>query len=304
MELRHIKYFVAVAEELSFTRAAARLGIGQPPLSQQIKDLEAKLGVLLLRRVPHGAELTEPGKTFLQESRLVLAAAEQAAVAAKRAARGEAGRLRLGFTGSAHFNAAVPLVVRNFRRRYPDVGLHIEEANTHQLSELLTLGTLDVVFSRHDFTNEPRLSLVPVRTELLVAVLPSSHRCANGQAVPVSALEGDDFIVKSRSLGPVLYNAVVGACRDAGFEPRIGQEAPQLASVISFVAAGLGVSLVPASMQQIRADGVAYLPISDVQAQVTLSLVWRRDERSLVARHFVSIVKEVAALGPAGRGTP
>ena len=304
MELRHIKYFIAVAEELNFTRAAARLGIGQPPLSQQIKDLEAKLGVLLLRRVPHGAELTEPGKAFLQEGRRVLAAAEKAAIAARRAARGESGRLRLGFTGSAHFNAVVPLIVRNFRRRYPDVDLQIEEANTHQLSELMTLGTLDVVFSRYDFSKERSLSLVPVRAEPLVAVLPSSHRCAEGRAVPLSALAGDDFIMKSPSLGPVLYSAVVGACRDAGFEPKMGQEAPQLATVISFVAAELGVSLVPSSMQQIKADGVVYLPISDVQAHVTLSLVWRRDEKSLVVKHFVSLTKEISPLSYASLGTP
>jgi len=304
VELRHIRYFIAVAEELNFTRAAARLGIGQPPLSQQIKDLEAGLGVLLLRRVPHGAELTEPGKAFLQEGRRVLAAADRAAAAARRTARGESGRLRLGFTGSAHFNAAIPWVIRQFQRRYPDVDLQIEEANTHRLSELMTLGTLDVVFSRYDFANEPRLSFASVGAEPLVAVLPSSHRCAGGRAVPLSALAGDDFIMKSPSLGPVLYSAVVGACRDAGFEPKMGQETPQLATVISFVAAELGVSLVPSSMQQIRAEGVVYLPLSDVQAQVTLSLVWRRDEKSLVVRHFVSLAKQVSSLSPAGFGTP
>ena len=304
MELRHIRYFVAVAEELSFTRAAARLGIGQPPLSQQIKDLEALLGVLLFRRVPHGAELTEPGKAFLQESRRVLAAAEEAATAAKRAARGETGRLRLGFTGSAHFNAVVPLIIRNFRQRYPDVDLQVEEANTHNLRELMTLGTLDVVFSRYDFSKEPSLSFLPVKAEPLVAALPSSHRCAEGRTVSLSALAGDDFIMKSPSLGPVLYSTVVGACRSAGFEPKMGQEAPQLATVISFVAAELGVSLVPSSMQRIRAEGVVYLPLSDMQAHVTLSLVWRSNEKSPVAKHFVSLTKEISSLSCAGLGTP
>ena len=143
-----------------------------------------------------------------------------------------------------------------------------------------------------------------MNAEPLVAVLPSSHRCAEGDAVRLAALASDDFVMKPPGLGPVLYGAVVGACRDAGFEPRMGQEAPQLATVISFVAADLGVSLVPSSMQQSRADGVDYRPSSDVQAHVTLSLVWRRYEKSLVVRHFVSLTREISSLSSAGRRAP
>ncbi len=292
MELRHIRYFVAVAEELNFTRAAARLGIGQPPLSQQIKDLEIEIGVTLLRRVPHGAELTDAGRTFLDEGRRVLAASEAATVSAKRAARGEFGRLRLGFTSSAHFNAAVPTVIRDFSRRYPEVELQLEEAHTNALFDRLESGALDVAFTHSALDGQSRLHLVPVHEESLVVVLPVTHRCAGQAAVPLSALIADRFIMKPRHVGPALHKAVFDACRDAGFEPHVGQEAPQLATVISLVAAELGVSVVPQSMQHIKVAGVAYAALEGAVAHVTLSLAWRRQERSGVVGNFIALVRQ------------
>ena len=288
MELRHIRYFVAVAEELNFTRAAARLGIGQPPLSQQIKDLEAELGVILLRRVPHGAELTEAGRAFLQEGLAALAAAENAAISAKRASRGEVGRLRLGFTGSAHFNSCVPSAIRSFRQAYPGVELQLEEANTYKLLDQMLLGALDVAFTHSGIEDENRLMLVPVERDTLVAALPANHSCSGQSAVRLADLEKDDFIMKPRHVGPELHKAVFDACRRAGFEPKQGQEAPQLATVISLVAAELGISIVPGSMQHIKAAGGRVLahrgrtgrchPFAGVAAQRT---VGRRGEHRL-----------------------
>ena len=292
MELRHIRYFVAVAEELNFTRAAARLGIGQPPLSQQIKDLEAELGSALLRRVPHGAELTEAGKAFLEQGRRTLAASDNAVIAVQRAVRGETGRLNLGFTSSAHFNALLPLTIRDFSRRYPEVDLLLEEDNTHALLQGVEAGTLDVAFTHSRSRERMPLNVLPVRVEPLVAALPVAHRHADDDAVRLSALSTDAFIMKRPSVGPELHRTVVEACRSAGFEPRLGREAPQLATVISFVAAELGVALVPISMQQIRAPGVAYRPIEDVQASILLCLVWRRIEASRVVQNFVSLVRD------------
>ncbi len=292
MELRHIRYFVAVAEELNFTRAAIRLGIGQPPLSQQIKDLETELGSILFRRVPHGAELTEAGRAFLEESRRTLAASDNAVIAARRAARGESGRLNLGFTSSAHFNALLPLAVRDFSRRYPEVELVLEENNTHALLQGVEAGTLDVAFTHSRSREDLPLNLLPVRVEPLVAVLSASHRHAGDDAVRLSALSTDVFIMKRRSVGPELHRTVVEACRSVGFEPRLGREAPQLATVISFVAAELGIALVPASMQQVRAPGVAYRPIEDIEASITLCLVWRRADASKVVQNFVSLVRD------------
>jgi len=288
MELRHIRYFVAVAEELNFTRAAARLGIGQPPLSQQIKDLEAELGVILLRRVPHGAELTEAGRAFLQEGLLALAAAEKATVAAKRAGRGEVGRLRLGFTGSAHFNSCVPSAIRSFRHAYPDVELQLEEANTYRLLDQLMLGALDVAFTHSGVEGKSQLTLVPVERDTLVVALPVAHRCSHQPSVRLVELAQDSFIMKPRHVGPELHKAILNACSAAGFEPRLGQEAPQLATVVSLVAAELGVSLVPSSMQHIKAPGVTFRPravqrcwIGGIDAALP---PMRGDVRRLIAR--------------------
>jgi DNA-binding transcriptional LysR family regulator len=296
MELRHIKYFIAVAEELSFTRAAARLGIGQPPLSQQIKNLEAELGVSLLRRVSHGAKLTEAGNIFLREGRRVLAASEQAMADAKRAARGELGRLRIGFTGSAHFNPRVPSVICDFGRLYPRVELELEEANTCELLRQLALGTLDVAFAYARPEDGSVLDHLPIEDEPLAVVLPEGHRLSRQMAVHPSALAEDIFVMRHRDAGPELHKAVMAVCRSAGFEPRLGQEAPQLAAVINLVAAGSGVSIVPRSMQQMRSTGVIYLPMEGPQAYVTLSLVWRRSERANAIRNFVALVKEPGKL--------
>ena len=294
MELRHIRYFVAVAEELNFTRAAARLGIGQPPLSQQIKDLESELGAALLRRVPHGAELTEAGKAFLEEGRRALAAAESAATAVKRAVRGESGHLKLGFTSSAHFNAVVPTTIRQFTGRYPKVQLSLEEANTNKLLDAVSRGALDVAFTHSGLEQGTGLSCLAVKVEPLVAALPATHAKAGGRAVRLADLAGDEFILKPRSVGPELHRQVIEACRKAGFEPSLGHEAPQLATVISFVAAGLGVALVPASMQDVRASGVSYLPLSDVEASISLCLVWRRADPSKVVQNLVTLVKSTS----------
>jgi DNA-binding transcriptional LysR family regulator len=305
MELRHIRYFIAVAEERNFTRAAARLGIGQPPLSQQIKDLERELGVLLFRRVPHGAELTEAGHAFLQEGRRVLAASESATLAAQRSARGESGRLRLGFTGSAHFHEIVPALIRDFGRRYPDVGLQLEEATTFRLLESLAGGDLDVAFTHSSVDGVNGLTFFHIQDEPLVAVLPIAHRCAEHQAVRVSSLVDDTFVLmRSQSLGPALHKAIADACRGAGFEPRLGQEAPQLATVISLVAAELGISFVPRSLQQIQATGVVFRPIGDVETRVSLLLACRSHERSSVVKNFVALARASARSNEHHAGHP
>ena len=291
MELRHIRYFVAVAEELSFTRAAARLGIGQPPLSQQIKDLEAELGTALLRRVPHGAELTEAGKVFLEEGRRTLASSDLATTAVRRAARGEFGHLNLGFTSSAHFNAIVPLTIRGFTRSYPHVELALEEANTHKLLDAVGRGTLDVAFTHSGLEQDTELSCMAVKVESLIAALPNAHPKAGDCTLRLAELANDLFILKPRSVGPELHKQALAACRAVGFEIKLGREAPQLATIISFVAAELGVALVPASMQQVRAPGVSYLPLSDVQASITLCMVWRRGGVSKVVKNFISLVR-------------
>ena len=288
MELRHIRYFLAVAEERHFTRAAAKIGIGQPPLSQQIKDLEAEIGALLFRRVAHGAELTTAGEAFLQAVKEMPMLAERATRAARRAARGETGSLRIGLTATAVLNAAVPSAIRAFRRAYADVELVLEEASTTRLVAGLQEGSLDAAFLRPKGSNPEMLQLRLLSEEPMIVALPSGHVAAKQRDVDLASLKDDSFVLFPRTIGPALYDAIVNACRRAGFEPVIGQFAPQIASMVNLVAAELGVSIVPASTSQLRVRGVAYREIAGQAPTVRLAIAYRRGETSPIVRNFVA----------------
>ena len=288
MELRHIRYFLAVAEERHFTRAAAKIGIGQPPLSQQIKDLEAEIGASLFRRVAHGAELTTAGEAFLQAVKEMPMLAERATRAARRAARGETGSLRVGLTATAVLNAAVPSAIRAFRRAYADVELVLEEASTTRLVAGLQEGSLDAAFLRPKGSNPEMLQLRLLSEEPMIVALPSGHVAAKQRDVDLASLKDDSFVLFPRLIGPTLYDAIVGACRRAGFEPVIGQFAPQIASMVNLVAAELGVSIVPASTSQLRVRGVAYREIAGQAPTVRLAIAYRRGETSPIVRNFVA----------------
>ena len=290
MELRHLRYFVAVAEELNFTRAAARLGIGQPPLSQQIRDLETELGTLLFHRVPHGAELTEAGREFLEEARGVLSGAERAKEVARRAHRGEIGRLALGFTGSAAFNPLVSATIRNFRRSWPQVLLSLEEMNTFRLLERLVRGDLDAAFIRPGVQDPEGVRLRRLPPEPMLIALPASHARAGESALPLTALAADPFVLFPRGAGLSLYDQIVESCRRSGFDPVVGQSAPQISSVVNLVAADLGVSIVPQSIAQIALEGVVYRPILGLAPTASLALATPRDGRSPLIRNLLSLL--------------
>ena len=288
MELRHIRYFLAVAAERHFTRAAARVGIGQPPLSQQIKDLEVEIGAALFHRLAHGAELTAAGEAFLAGVKEMPALAERATKAAQRASRGETGLLRVGFTTSAPFNAVVPATIWAFRRAYPDVDLTLEQAPTTRLVTGLQDGSLDAAFLRPGASGTDAFQLRLLSEEPMVLALPAKHAAAAQREVDLAALKKDQFLLFPRPVSPTLYDTIIGACREAGFEPVVGQLAPQIALVVILVAAELGVSIVPASMSQLKLAGVTYRPIA-VQAPTSrLALAYRRGETSLVVRNFIA----------------
>jgi DNA-binding transcriptional LysR family regulator len=290
LELRHLRYFLAVAEERNFTRAAARLGIGQPPLSQQIRDLERELGTPLFRRTPHGAEPTAAGLAFLPEARLVLGAAERARALAQRAGRGESGQLRIGFPGSAAFNPLVSATIRNFRRAYGGVQLALTEMNTTGLLEMLDKQTLDVAFMRPGPSAPADLDLLPLADEAMRIVLPASHPLANRRRLPLAALADDPFVLFPRGIGLSLYDEIVDACRRAGFELVSSQEVPQLSSVVNLVAAEFGVSVVPASISQFHMAGVRYLEIEDAEPPVArLALATRPGQDSPAVHNFLAL---------------
>ncbi|WP_027682025.1 LysR family transcriptional regulator [Rhizobium leguminosarum] len=290
MELRHLRYFLAVAEEGNFTRAAAKLGIGQPPLSQQIRDLEREVGAALFHRVPHGAELTAAGAAFLGEAKASLAAAEKAKLAAQSANRGETGRLSLGFTASSAFNPVVSTTIRRFRARWPEVQLSLTEMNTLALMQKLERGELDATFMRPSLDDPTGIRLRRLPDEPMVIALPASHPLARRSKLPLAALADEPFILFPRLVGLSLYDDVVLACRKAGFELTVAQEAPQISSVVNLVAADLGVSIVPASISQIKLEGVAYRPIEGPPAVARLALAILKTHRSPVTENLISLL--------------
>ena len=289
MELRHIRYFLAVAEEQNFTRAAARVGIGQPPLSQQIKDLETEVGAPLFHRIPQGAELTEAGRAFLENVRVIPVQTERATRAAQRAARGEIGSLRVGFVGSAPFNRVMPATIRSFRRAYPDVEMSFEESNAMRLIAGLKDGELDAAFFRFNESPSDDLQIRLLSEERMVVVLPATHPAAKSVEIDLVRLRNDALILIPRDVGPSLFDTVMLACRQAGFEPILGQSAPQLSSVVSLVAAELGFSMVPESMRQLQLTGVTYREVAGDAPLTRLALAYRRGETSKIVRNFVDL---------------
>ncbi len=293
IELRHLRYFVAVAEEGHVTRAAERLGMQQPPLSQQIKALEQALGVPLLHRLPRGVQPTESGLVLLAEARAILAQLDRALETVRRTGRGELGRVAVGFTSSAAFHPFVSAAIRGFREAAPQVELAMEEASTGELVEALRLGRLDAAFIRSPVGDAAGLVVEPLLDEPMVAVVPAGHPlAARTGPIPLPALAEEPFVLYRRPSGPGLYDSIIAACRAAGFSPRIAQEAPRLVSTLSLVEAGLGVSIVPASMARLDTGGVATLRLAaPLVAPLHLA---RRDAEPLgAARRFVEHVRRM-----------
>jgi DNA-binding transcriptional LysR family regulator len=294
MELRQLRYFIAVAEEGHVTRAAERLGMQQPPLSQRIRALERELDVRLFRRKPRGVELTDAGSTLLAEARAILARMEHALAVTKRTARGEQGRIAIGFTSSAPFHPFVPRVIRAYRDAFPLVALTLEEGGTIELIDDLRDERIDVAFVRTAIADQEGLMVSPLLQEAMMLALPRAHMLARrtNKAVSLKALAEETFIVYRRHNGPGLYDAILSACHAAGFSPRVGQEAPRIVSTLNLVAAGLGISLVPESLQSMRMDGVVFRRIGGAaRPTAPLYLASRRGETSAAARRFLELVK-------------
>jgi DNA-binding transcriptional LysR family regulator len=300
MELRNLRAFLAVAEERHFTRAAARLGIAQPPLSQQIKSLEREIGTQLFRRHPRGAELTQAGIAFKQYAEKSIEAVEQATLAAQRAAAGEAGSLKIGFTNSASFNRSVTSSIAQFRSDFPKLHLELIEQPTVSLLAELEARRVDVAFIRRASVEDPRIRLIRLPPERLRLALPANHRLARRHRVNLGEVATEPFVLFPRRNGPPLYDEVILACNRRGFSPTIVQEAPQFSSAITLVAAGIGIALIPESLCQIHAFGVAHADIADRLATVPLSLVMLDDAREAPAiDNFVRHVRaELAGKGP------
>ena len=296
LDLRQLRYFVAVAEEGHITRAAERLGMAQPPLSQQIKALEGRLGIRLFHRRARGVELTEGGAALLEEARVIFARLEHAERAALSAARGETGQLRVGIAPTAPFHPFVACVVRAFRDAYPSVTVTLDECLSRQAVQGIKEARLDVAFVRAEI-EDAELTVHRIVSEPMVVALPSSHPLAAGDdsALPLADFATDTFIAFARVEGPGMFDATAAACLKAGFCPSLGQEAPRITSALSMIALGLGIALVPASMRRMQMDGVAYRELSEAnRPTVPLLLAIRRGSFSAIARNFVDLVRMAA----------
>jgi DNA-binding transcriptional LysR family regulator len=298
IELRHLRYFIVVAEEGHITRAAERLGMQQPPLSQRIKAIERELDVQLFHRKARGVELTEAGHAFLDNARAMLAQYEHTFEATRRTARGEQGRLCVGVTPTGPFHPFVPRVIRAFRETFPLVSLTLEECLSPELLKRLRNEQMDAAFLRTPMAEPEDLVINSLLEESMVVALPSTHALAQNDGDAVLSLKdfaGEIFIVYARQHGPGLYDATTAACLKAGFSPRLGQEAPRITSALSLVAAGLGISVVPASLQRMAMDGVTYRRLKGAaQPKAVLSLASRRGDPSAVVRHFLNLVRRAA----------
>ncbi|WP_070337664.1 LysR family transcriptional regulator [Pseudomonas aeruginosa] len=296
MELRHLRYFIAVAEELHFGRAAERLGISRPPLSQQIQALEEEIGARLFERTNRRVELTDAGRLFLDESRQVLAQVDKAVLLARRAHLGELGELKIGFTSSAPFTSTIPSSIHAFRKAYPDVHLDLQEMSSRQVLKALLEESLQVGVIR-PLALPDAVHWVELFREPLVAVLRADHPLAAGSedGLAIAALAEEPFVFFPRSYGTGLYDQVIALTRQAGFSPRIAQEASEAMTIIGLVSAGLGVSILPASFRRTRVDGVVYRTLSDPEATTAVWLVRRQNEGSPLALSFIDLVTREAA---------
>lgn len=289
VELRHLRYFIAVADELHFSRAAERLGISQPPLSQQIRDLESMLGVRLLRRTNRRVELTDAGAAYLAAARDILGRVDDAAELALRASRGEIGELQVAFTRSTPLIERFSQAIHAFREAYPAVRLALVERNTLQQIEALLDGRQQVGLLRATALPAPLVSHKIV-DDPLVVVMRADHPLAKRRAhgVRMHELADERFVTFNRAAGTGILDQFLAMCRNAGFTPRIAQEAGEASTMIGLVAAGFGVAVLPRALRHVRIDGVVYLAIDSPDAASELHLAHRRDDASALVKVFAA----------------
>ena len=288
LELTHLRYFVVLAEELHFGRAAARLHISQPPLTQQIQRLEGRVGHALFHRSSRRVELTAAGRAFHEAARTVLQEAQHALDTARRVGRGEAGLLTLATPPSLMLDT-LPRVIRRFRDRFPGVDLRLREMATSRIFDALESGGADLGLVRGPRVPESLPTLASWK-EPLVAILPPDHTLTRARHFELKRLAAEPFVFFPRELGPGFYDELLGHCRNAGFEPRVVQEATQWSSVISLVSAGIGVSVGPASVAKLLEGAVEVRSLPRRSTHVHLLGASAREHPSV--RHFVTLARE------------
>jgi DNA-binding transcriptional LysR family regulator len=286
MELRHLRYFIAVAEELHFGKAAERLHIAQPPLSQQIQQLEAELGVKLFhRKTKRQIQLTEAGKVFLQEAYQLLVQLETAVALTQRIGRGQTGQLRIGFTSLAIYNL-LPSILRQFREQFPEVELVLLELTTSQQEQALKDSLIHVGFA-HPPLEDDTISYKCIHRESLVVALSSTHSLAQQEYISVLSLLHEPLIVFPRYLAPGLYDRIMSLFEQRNFKPNITQEAIQMQTIIGLVSAGMGVAITPSTLENLQRSGVAYRPILEEVPVIETAVIWRENSLTPIVDNFL-----------------
>lgn len=289
MEIRHLRYFIAVAEELHFNRAAKRLHMQQPPLSRQIRQLEKEIGAELLKRTTRSVELTAAGRAFEAEARAILQLVDRAPEVAGRAARGSTGRLAVGFTGSNTYSL-LPRLASRFHEEFPNAELHAEgEMLSPAQAEALLEGRLDACFGRLAY-KLPELKSHVIMAEPLVAILPRTHKLADAASISLDQLAGDPFVTYPSRYGSIMYELTIETCIEAGFTPNVVQTVTQTSTLVSLIAAGFGVALAPRSVEHIQVTGAIHKPLSWPTVSSDVILAWRRDNELPLLSRFLEMV--------------
>lgn len=295
MELRYLRYFVAVAETRHFTRAAEILGISQPPLSQQIKKLEQEIGTPLLKRLTRGVELTDAGEAFYHDACQILDLSTHALEKAKGIARGISGKLSVGFASSTAFHTGVFQLLNRFQQRFPAITLQPREENMAALMHDLEEGLLDAAFVRLPCESSKSFNLKVLAREKMTLVLPQGHKLGDLPRISLSELGTEPLVLFPREVAPSLYEVIISACLRAGFQPEVIQQSPQISSAIGMVAAGFGISIIPDSLRCISLPGVSFHQIEDDALGSDIALAWRRRDRSPAVHHLVATFAENAS---------
>lgn len=289
MELRHLRYYIAVAEELHFGRAAERLFMSQPPLSQQIRQLEEELETVLLERTSRSVSLTPAGESFLEDARRILAEVDEAAERARAVARGEEGRLHLGFMGHS-LMSDFPLCIREFNRQYPRIRMELSENSTTGQLDALSKGDLDVGLISYLHQPLEGLESLSFQREPFVLCMPEGHYLTHLKTVPVKRLDEVPLIMFPRESHPALYDALITGFHDLGISPRIVQDALRIETGRALVAAGMGLSIQPRSASRIQRPGVTYRPLEGPFPEPELRVVWKAGSKTPALKRFLEVV--------------
>ncbi|MDN0192064.1 als operon DNA-binding transcriptional repressor AlsR [Bacillus stercoris] len=287
MELRHLQYFIAVAEELHFGKAARRLNMTQPPLSQQIKQLEEEVGVTLLKRTKRFVELTAAGEIFLNHCRMALMQIGQGIELARRTARGEHGHLVIGFVGSATYEF-LPPIVREYRKKFPSVKIELREISSSRQQEELLKGNIDIGIL-HPPLQHTALHIETAQSSPCVLALPKQHPLTSKESITIEDLKDEPIITVAKEAWPTLYMDFIQFCEQAGFKPNIVQEATEYQMVIGLVSAGIGITFVPSSAKKLFNLDVTYRNMDQIQLNAEWVIAYRKDNHNPLLKHFIHI---------------